>query len=174
MKIVTVFGISGVGKTTLIKDFIKNSEGWSHIQAGSLIKSVCSDMERDKLRLSGKELILSNQKLMVTAFWEQIKSENLSKVIFDGHSIIDMGEELLAIPIEVIEALKPTKIVFVKNDPSLILNRRLNDSSRDRPVLAEEDIIRHQDFALETAKSYGAFLDIPVVIIDGSNPLSLS
>lgn len=169
-----VFGISGVGKTTLIKDFLQKSEGWSHIQAGSLIKSICQNTDRDKLRLSGKELILSNQKLMVTAFWQKIQFENLSKVIFDGHSIIDTGTELLAIPIEIIEALKPTKIVFVRNDPALILDRRLNDVSRDRPVITLDNINKHQDFALETANNYSAILDIPFEILRKSEPLLLS
>ena len=174
MEVVAVFGISGVGKTTLIKSFLQKSEGWSHIQAGSLIKSIRQNTDRDKLRLSGKELILSNQKLMVAAFWQKIQFENLSKVIFDGHSIIDAGTELLAIPIEIIEALKPTKIVFVRNDPALILDRRLNDVSRDRPVITLNDINKHQDFALETANNYSATLNIPFKILSKSEPLLLS
>ena len=151
---IAVFGISGVGKSTIIKEFITHAPSWRHLQAGQLIKSELKNIGHDKLRLEDNEAILKNQYLMVDAFWKEINTQKLTKVIFDGHSIIDTGTEILRIPADVIEALKPTKMVFIKVESKIILDRRSKDTSRDRPLLSIHEIGAQQDIALEQFKFY--------------------
>jgi len=109
-QIIAVFGLSGVGKSTLINDFIKHSPEWTHLQAGQLIKDELKKVDHDKLRLEGNEAILKNQYLMIDAFWREIDMKQLSSIIFDGHSIIDTGTDILDIPVDIIRALRPNKL----------------------------------------------------------------
>lgn len=174
IKTIAIFGISGVGKSTLINYFIKNSPEWTHLQAGQLIKAELKNIDHDKLRLEGNEAILKNQYLMIDAFWREIDTKQLSKVIFDGHSIIDTGRDILDIPVDVIQALKPDKLVFIKVAPSTVLTRRTNDNSRDRPVLLEEQIEDQQNRALRQVEIYSAALSVPVEILENPEQSGLS
>lgn len=160
MEIIAVFGISGVGKSTLINEFIGKNTNWMHLQAGALIKSELKNVDHDHLRLEGNEAIMKNQYLMIDAFRREIKENGHSKVIFDGHSIIDTGSELLKIPVEVIKALKISGIIFISVDEHIILDRRNKDQSRKRPVLKEKELISHQDIALEQAQFYSDELSL--------------
>ena len=168
MEIIAVFGVSGVGKSTLINSFIELNPSWAHLQAGDLIRTELKNVDRDKLRLKGNEAILKNQYLMIDAFWKEVEAKNLSKIIFDGHSIIDTGDGVVEIPVEVIKAIKPTKILFIQVDGEIVLNRRSQDSSRDRPILSKEQIEVQQEYALKQADMYSKALSIPISII--TNP----
>lgn len=165
IKNIAVFGVSGVGKSTLIKSFILNEPSWGHIQAGELIKSELKNTAHDKLRAVSSEVLIKNQFLIVDAFWREIDDKKLSKIIFDGHSIIDTGAETIKVPTDIIKALKPTKLVFIKADPKIILDRRLKDTSRDRPILSIQKINEQQDMALEQFKLYAKELKLPNLIL---------
>lgn len=173
-EIIAIFGISGVGKSILINRFIKHSPEWVHLQAGQLIKAELKNVAHDKLRLEGNEAILKNQYLMIDAFWREIDTKQLSKVIFDGHSIIDTGTDILDIPVDVIQALKPNKLVFINIAPGTILTRRANDNSRDRPALSEEQIEEQQNRALRQVEVYSAALSVPVEILENPEKNGLS
>lgn len=173
-EIIAIFGLSGVGKSTLINHFIKNSPEWAHLQAGQLIKAELKNVDHDKLRLEGNEAILKNQYLMIDAFWKEIDTKQLSKVIFDGHSIIDSGGDILDIPVDVIQALKPKKLLFIKVSPSTIFTRRANDNSRNRPALSEEQIEEQQNRALRQVEVYGKSLSVPVEILESPEQDGLS
>jgi adenylate kinase len=166
---IAIFGVSGVGKSTLIEHFIANDSSWTHLQAGQLIRSELKNIDHDKLRLEGNEAILKNQYLMIDAFWREIENQKLTKVIFDGHSIIDTGTEILNIPEDVIKALKPTKLLFIKVEPSIILDKRSKDTNRDRPLLSEEVINKQQEQAIKQFSTYGEALFIEADVIEGPN-----
>ena len=163
---IAIFGISGVGKSTIIKEFITHAPSWRHLQAGQLIKSELKHIGHDKLRLEGNEAILKNQYLMIKAFWREVNIQKLTKIIFDGHSIIDTGIEILRIPADVIKALKPTKLLFIKVEPKIILDRRSKDTSRNRPLLSIQEIGVQQNIALEQFKFYTEEFKLPNFILE--------
>lgn len=162
---IAVFGISGVGKSTLIEGFIGKNPDWAHLQAGTLIKSELKNVDHDHLRLKDNEVIIENQNLMIDAFWREIEAGEYSKIIFDGHSIIDTGSEILKIPLDVIKVLKFSKIIFINVDENIILDRRNKDQTRKRPILEEKELIVHQSIALEQAQYYSQELSLPFNVL---------
>ena len=120
----------------------------------------------DDVQLEGNEAILKNQYLMIDAFWKEVETHNLTKVIFDGHSIIDTGTEILKIPEDVIKALKPTRLLFIKVDPEIILARRSEDTSRDRPLLSREVTAAQQEQAIKQLQVYEEALSIEADVIE--------
>lgn len=159
--IITVFGLSGVGKSTLIRTFLSSAPQWTHLQAGSLIKEALASVDRDALRLVGNEQIMANQKLMIGKFWGKVKTAN-GPIIFDGHSVIDTGNELLKIPTEIIQQLSPQRIVFISASPLIIKERRDADTARKRPELSEETLGVQQEAAFSQAKIYADEIKIPL------------
>lgn len=163
--IIAVFGISGVGKSTLIGGVIKDHPEYAHIQAGTLIKRALKDVPRDKLRLADPEKIIKNQSLLIEEFWNDIQEYGYSCVIFDGHSIIDTGKTLIEVPTDIIAALKPCKIIFVYDDPQNIHSRRKNDDTRKRSDASVDQIKDEQDRAMKQAECYATALDVPFASI---------
>lgn len=163
--VIAVFGISGVGKSTLIEGFIKDHPEYTHIQAGTLIKRALKDVPRDKLRLADPETIIKNQYLLIEEFWKDVQEHGHTHVIFDGHSVIDTGSTLIAVPSDIIEALKPCKIVVVNDDPQHIHSRRKNDTTRNRSDTTVDQIKEEQCKAMGQAKQYANVLEVPFVDI---------
>lgn len=168
-KVVAIFGLSGVGKSTLINNYISSNQNWHHLQAGQLIHSALKNVEHDKLRLAGEDTVLKNQYLMVGAFWDKVRSNNLDNIIFDGHSTIDMETDILDIPVDVIEQLFPYKLIFLKASPEIIMKRRSVDKSRDRPPLTKEEIEEQQDRALKQFYKYGESLSLSPHILENAD-----
>jgi adenylate kinase len=167
--IILVFGPSGVGKTTIIRQFIQSHPNFIHFSSGTLIDSNISDAQRDLLRLSSREQILSNQ-LHLTQNFQKLVQENKNKnIIFDGHCTIDNGHEFIDIPFEVIDRLHPSKIVFMNADYSEIIAQRKRDTSRPlRSIDSIEHIERFVQQSINTAKKYAKKMDIPFVVIQPS------
>ena len=158
--ILVVFGISGVGKSTSISHFIQKKTNWTHIQAGSLIKSFKGDVPYDELRITSKEKILDNQKKMVHAFWRNIENVQTPGIIFDGHSVIYNDSEIIKIPFEIIAELKPNKIIFMSGSAEQILERRSKDF-RKRPLLDLQEISCQQKVSKGQAIDIASKLSIP-------------
>lgn len=164
--VIAVFGISGVGKTTLIKRFLEAHSQFSHLQAGTLIKRALQNIPRDQLRITTPEQIIENQYSLVEEFWKDIEAHQRSSIIFDGHSIIYNDQRVIEIPVEIINALKPQKIIFVEDDPERILKRRNSDTSRKRNQnLSFIDIQRHQEIARNQAQLYASEIGIKFYVI---------
>lgn len=171
--IIAVFGVSGVGKSTLIKGFIKDHTEYAHIQAGTLIKRALKEVPRDKLRLADPETIIKNQYLLIEEFWKDIREHEHSFVIFDGHSIIDTGSTFIKVPSDIIQALKPCKIIFIEDDPQHIHSRRKNDTTRNRSKVSVDQIKAEQDTAAKQAKRYAAIMEVPFINIETGDLMAL-
>ncbi|MCB0310232.1 MAG: AAA family ATPase [Bdellovibrionales bacterium] len=163
-KIIMVAGISGVGKTTLIKS-AQSSCKFQHISAGSIIQNqkllAEGETKRDVLRLGD---ISDNQLLLVEGFWKA-KDATQDIVVLDGHTVIDTPDGLVPISSSVFVALEVSLFVFVKGEPEQILAQREADLSRNRPQLDLEDIRRHQVEALKATLGLALKLSVPLEVI---------
>ena len=61
--------------------------------------------------------------------------------------------------------LASNSIVFLEDDVEAILERRVADAERERPVRSAEKLAVHQHTAKEAAFGYGAALGIPCAAI---------
>lgn len=174
MKVIAVVGISGVGKSTRIRKWAENYP-FVHLQASSLIKTEQAALKQtvassEELRLGP---VLDNQTLLVNAFKKAVDGYR-GLVIFDGHTLIDGLNGPVPIPSNVFSELGCRHVIFVHDTSSAIVERRLADRTRDRPRLSADDLARHQDFALATARDIAAKLGIGLTVlshaaIDGFN-----
>jgi len=156
-----VFGISGVGKTTLVKRFVKNHPSYLHLQASALLRTAKATTS-EALRSAPAAEIRDNQDILVTAFHTARLDAPERPVIFDGHSLIDGDAGLVIIPTDVIARLDPVRLIFVYDEPRLIHQRRISDTSRRRPTRSIEQLAEQQAVAFIACQRYAASLDLPL------------
>lgn len=170
-KSIGVFGLSGVGKTTLINKFLPENPGYLHLQAGSLIKQGLAEKDtcRDSLRLKTSDGIDDNQRILIEQYHMAISEKADNTIIFDGHMVIDTDQELVEIPMKVIELLKLDKILSITASPDRILAQRSGYMSRKRPDRTIIDIDKQQKLSTHLCKEYAENIDISFCEIDVSN-----
>jgi len=166
--IVAFVGVSGVGKSTLLK---KLSEccAFQHLQASALIAEMRSaegvaKSSSDHLRLAN---IDENQELLTRAFHVK-RNPEISLIIIDGHTLIDTPSGLIDIGAPVFAELGVTQFVFLADDPQSIFERRLRDQTRNRPKRSVEELDHQQTQALLSAFRASVQLNVPLQVFTPS------
>ncbi len=158
--IVAVFGVSGVGKSHMINGFIQ-SNPFAHAQASELLRKTKEELGS---RVSAEDLrkgpVLDNQALLIDAF-SKLRAVELRDIIFDGHTIIDAGNQLIEIPFHVIQAIGPAAIIHLWDDSKAIASRRVSDVSRQRPARNADELDAHQRRSDALAQDYADRLGLP-------------
>lgn len=162
--ITVIVGLSGVGKTYAIEKIMASDDEFVHFSAGSLIKKRLAAVDRDHLRLLSTNQILQNQYALVEQFNIELESvPKDSRVLFDAHMLIDIGEEVIEIPFDIFETLAPSRIVLLYEAPEIIIKRRNSDTSRDRPVRTSLEIQKQQELSQKLAAELSDRLSIPFI-----------
>lgn len=169
VRVIAVFGLSGVGKSWLISRFA-SANAVLHVQASQLLrdlkKAVSGSITSSEDLRRGP--VLDNQALLISAF-SKCMSEAAQPIIFDGHCVIDSGSQLVEIPVDVIQALSPAGLVFLGAEPCTIVERRLQDTVRIRPSRSEKEIEAHQDRAISICDEYAKHLQIDLHVISAGD-----
>lgn len=164
-RVIAVFGISGVGKSTLITEALKAAPEGAHLQARDLIKSGLADQTNSEmLRRRPSAKVRSNQDIMLEGFRRRVQAQPHRLIVFDGHLLIDTDDELVQIPQEVIASLGPSLMVHVEDDIARIAARRTQDSSRQRPQRSEETLQEHQQLSRNLCEAYARGLGCRMLI----------
>jgi adenylate kinase len=165
VKVIAVFGLSGVGKSWLISRFA-NGNPVAHVQASQLLREAKAALSgsvttSEELRTGA---VLDNQALLVRAFSAKIANAT-QPIIFSGHCVVDDGNQLLEIPAEVIAALSVSGLIFVQSQPTAIVERRLKDITRTRPARSVEEIEFHQNRAMSVCAEYAKRLRLGLHVV---------
>ena len=160
--VVALVGISGVGKSTVLRA-IAETLVFQHLQASALIKDARNALEagavgHDDLRQVD---IGDNQALLVEGF-RAARDLAMGTVILDGHTVIDTPNGLVRIEPSVFGALGIQKFVLVVDGPDAIHRRRAGDTTRKRPVRSAAELDKHQNEALLAAYAAACLLGIPL------------
>ena len=155
-----VFGISGVGKTSLITRALQRQDTYFHVQASELIKAGLADptLTSEMLRQLGHDKIIDNQLILVRMF-ENVRKSNPDKVVvLDAHSIVDTGDQIIPSPVAIICGLQLDHLIFLRDLPDRIVIRREQDQRRVRPKRTLAEIASLQDRALDICQEYASQL----------------
>lgn len=165
-KIVAVFGLSGVGKSTLIKNVLENRSDFVRVSGGNLINNYLSTQNRDQLRKLTKSKVLNNQEVLISNFIETKKTLKGKHIIFDGHCLIKNGEALTEIPTEVVKRISPNIIIFIDGTAEEVIKRRREDSLRpNREIETASQIDENRFLQKSICSKYSSELSIPLEII---------
>jgi len=154
-RIFAVFGLSGVGKTTMCAAVAERIQPAAlHVQVGKLLGSILNEPSTEALRTASSDDVLQNQMLLPAAMADMLAHHPGRHAIFDGHSLIDTGKSIVIVPANVITAMRPSGIAFIYDDPKAIHDRRKTDTTRKRPLPLISEISEQQNLARAAAEQY--------------------
>jgi adenylate kinase len=153
MRLVCIFGISGVGKTTLIGQFVHAHAHWQVLSAGQILSQL-SGRDPQALRRSARAMVERNQFSLADEILRRRSAEPQINWLLDAHSVIDNGHELIPVPVTVISRINPDRLVFLFDEAAGIKIRRASDEQRDRPVFSQKRIEEEQRLAWQTCFDY--------------------
>lgn len=161
-RIVAFTGISGVGKTTFLRQLAELID-FQHITAGSLIATAreAAPEARDAIRHADLD---GNQLLLIEGFVLTLDPDS-NLVILDGHVVIDDGEGLSKISSEVFRALRVSVMVHLESEPERIAANRRGDTSRSRPTYPSDILEQHQVLSHSHAKAIADILSVPFSVV---------
>lgn len=166
-----VFGISGVGKTTLIRRYLAQRHGVIATSGGRLLQEI-KGQPGEELRKSAGANVEDSQAGLLQAFRLFRHTNADQRVIFDGHTIIDSDAGIAEIPAHVIVGLALDAIIFIRDAPEGIAARRGLDTARQRPARSAETLKQHQELARSLAEKYAKQAGIPFTdVIAGDLPV---
>jgi adenylate kinase len=169
-RVIALTGLAAVGKSSLIKA-LAASLPLEHLQASALIKkgrhaSGDVDLTQDQLRLVN---IDENQRFLVRGF-KLTASACSGLVILDGHTVIERDDELVRIDARVFGAIGIDSMIFLADEPEAIVQRRRNDTTRNRPVRSIDELRLIQEEAQDHAAAICQSLGIPLHVLRPDQP----
>lgn len=159
--VVVVTGISGVGKSWMLKRAF-GSANVQVLSASDLIseeikkKAEIEPVPKDQLR---ERDISANQRSLSDGFARSI-DPTASVVLLDAHVVIDTPSGLTLIPSEVFKLIGPDLIVFVSGDAEKISVQRSNDLTRRRPRRSPTELSLQQTIAHDRAAELAQHLGV--------------
>lgn len=141
--IIGVFGISGVGKTTIVKNFLSFHKHIVGFSASQLIKTYGGVIDRKKITKNDAKL---NQIILLDAV-TRYQKENTKPLILEMHNIIEARNGIINID-NIFSSLIVDAACFIYKDPSIIATQRANDSEKERKNTPAADIELLQEKSL--------------------------
>ena len=161
-----VVGISGVGKTTIIRQFVKENSDYAHVEASKLIKQRLGAETSEEIRVLPKNKVLMNQSLLIEEL--SIYKEKYSQIILDGHLLINNNQELIPIPLDIVKKINPYNIILVHGDSREILSHRIINLQKKYFKETISEIDKNQQLLKQIAISYCKKLGIRFDALDFS------
>jgi len=167
MGLILVMGLSGVGKTTVIRCLSGKLDGsWLIHNFGESME----ELGRSSGRIQGNESVMSLEKELHTSLQQETARylAGLSlgnNLIIDTHGMIETSMGLMpGFPAPLLDIFSPERIVLIEAAPEQIINRRIHDSRKRRTDITPEFLGKLQAISRQFAVTYsclsGALLNI--------------
>lgn len=169
--IAVVFGIPGVGKSTLVNR-VKDQLGLKYIHPGNIMYEIASKKgivenvdQMRKLKLSVQQEI---QEEMANVVANHINSESGSSFIIDTHAIVKTPQGFFpGLRNAFFEVVKPDIYLVVESKPEMILKRRIADKERVRKDdHSLDEILLHIDLTRDFASAYSIYSQANFAVIE--------
>jgi adenylate kinase len=164
-RVVALTGVSGVGKSTLL-GILSRRLDFLHLQASGLIKKgrealLSQTIAHDQLRDADLD---ENQQLLIRGF-EASVTDKTPLVVLDSHTVIEQDGGWFLVGPEVFGALQIDEMIFLRDDPTKIAERRKKDAARGRPSKDGDALATVQMLALENAEKICRVVRIPLKVL---------
>lgn len=142
---VVIVGIPGVGKSTVVNKLVEKLESkrivFKVVNYGTLMMERASRFHGVNSRDDMRKLSVEVQRELQVRAADEISEFKDKLVIVDTHLFIATSEGFWpGMPLDVLQALKPTNLVLVVATPEEILGRRQNDLTRARDSGTKESL----------------------------------
>lgn len=171
-RVIIVTGIPGVGKTTVLKELVKEAgkkgARLNVVNYASIMLEVAKEKEkgvgRDDLRCMPIDL---QRALQIEAAERIEKMIAVSpETIVDTHMIIRTNQGYwTGLPLKVLRKLRPSLFVLIEAELGEIVDRRLKDKKRKRDEVLIEEVKEEMGFSRFVAASCATLTGAPVKIL---------
>ena len=149
---VVIVGIPGVGKSSVVNKIVelleKNQKNCQVVNFGTMMFEQAKKTLGVKTRDDIRKLPVEDQRVLQKQAAEHISRIQSEYLIVDTHLFIATPEGFWpGMPMEVLQALRPTHLVLISASLQEIEHRRLNDPSRVRDRTTTECLSEELDAA---------------------------
>lgn len=168
---VVIVGIPGVGKSTVVAkvvELIKAKNGNPQVvNYGTVMMEQGSKRYNVKSRDEMRKLSVKTQRDLQVYAAAEISKLKDELVIVDTHLFISTSEGFWpGMPMDVLQALKPTNLVLVVARPEEIVARRKNDATRLRDVASVDSLVRELDAANSLLYASSLVIGCPALVVE--------
>ena len=149
---VVIVGIPGVGKSSVVNKIVeilqKSGRSPQVVNYGSVMMEQATLIFGVKSRDEMRKLPVEDQRVLQVHAAEHISKIQSEYLIVDTHLFISTPEGFWpGMPLDVLQALKPTHLVLISASIEEIEHRRMNDPTRKRDKLSIEELRGELDVA---------------------------
>lgn len=171
---IVIVGIPGVGKSTVVAKVIEmlksNGKEPYVVNYGTVMLEQASKIHNLKSRDEMRKLSIEAQRNLQVHAATAISKIEKEIVIVDTHLFISTKEGFWpGMPMDVLQALKPTNLVLVTATSEEILNRRKNDPTRSRDAATKESLQRELDAATSLLFASTLIAGCPALIAENAD-----
>ena len=160
-KLIIVFGVSGVGKTTACAEYVSQNRDVLHASASALLR-----LHRETAGTRNIEEIIHDQQLLVDLVRDLRVETRASLMLLDAHSLIIVSGHEIVIPADIIVAMKPNGLIFFRATGEVVSDRRI--SRGDMTNILPQEIERSQMSALRATESYAKLIPCRLSVVDAN------
>jgi adenylate kinase len=169
MKTIILVGIPGCGKTSIIKELLRQAPQVHVINYGDqmLEEAALEGLSRDQLR----KLPLSKQReIGIHAAEKMIKHEK-EIILIDTHALIRTPIGYIpGLPQEVLQILSPRALAWIECSPQIVMQRRIDDHLRSRDRESIEELALHQELSRAYLTACSVATGAILCYIDNTSP----
>ncbi|MCP8686080.1 ATP-binding protein [Marinobacterium sedimentorum] len=161
-KVIGVFGLSGVGKSSLAEKICDARSDFVCVKASEILKNYNGTIAFDELT---EDSVANNQRVLECGFeiYRQLNSEK--NIIIELHNVIETPKKLVDVNINVFERLRLDMACFLYLEAKDLLSNRLLDDERKRPIVSIGELDKRQYYALAYFEKCFSTLGVPYFII---------
>jgi len=169
--VAVVFGIPGVGKSTIVNK-VKDDLGLVYLHPGNIMYEIASKKgivenvdQMRKLKLPVQQEL---QEEMARIVAEKINSQKNNSFIIDTHAIVKTPQVFFpGLRNAFFEVVKPDIYLVIESKPEMILQRRLADQDRERKDdHSLDEIVLHIDLTRDFASAYSIYSQANFAVIE--------
>lgn len=168
-QVVMVCGISGVGKTRLIRQVLPDLPETLTWTASEIIGEARRNTDPEYLRTLPADELARSQEMLVRGFRHRWDETIATLILLDAHCVLDTDEGLFEIDTGIIRRLDPVSFIHVEEHVEQILERRTADTRKRRPDRSLQQLRDYQDRSRQACEGFAQALHRPMIQIHSAD-----